>query len=229
MASPSNKKDGSTYLDKFTKEQIIKRHLDLEAELMRLEEKYNKLTTDNNALNKQFETIKKRYDRVNTTEEIFKKILQYKAMNLVPTTIKEKLELQGIDVDLKKIKDIYNGELSLDMETYYKQCVANHIENIRINTTYYKQSSIEEINRLLAYAYETLEACDLEDVKMRMSIMDSISNYIAKRDNLMKNIDETGNMTEEDEALNETTENFKDSARSVLKLVGGTNIKVIGG
>lgn len=229
MASPSNRKDGSTYLDKFTKEQIIKRHLDLEAEMLKLEDRYNKLTSEHSTLNKQFETVKKRYDRVNTTEETMKKILQYKAMNLVPTTIKEKLELQGIEVDLKKIKDIYNGELSLDMETYYKQCVANHIENIRINTTYYKHSSIEEINRLLAYAYETLEACDSEDVKMRMSIMDSVSNYIAKRDNLMKNIDESGNMTEEDEALNETTENFKDSARSVLRLISNTNVKVIGG
>ncbi|MGL5971000.1 MAG: hypothetical protein ACRCZ1_01000, partial [Cetobacterium sp.] len=121
-----------------------------------------------------------------------------------------------------------NSELSLDLDLFYKKCVEKYLETIRINTTLYKQSSIDEINKLLGYAYENLEAVDSDDVKSRMSIMDSISNYLEKRDKLMKNIDDAGAMTGEDEALNETTENFKESSRNVIKLFS-ENIKVIGG
>lgn len=228
MASPSNKTTGKTYLEKnFNKEQLIDRILMQEAQLFDSEEKYNKLFAENNKLKKDYDMLNRKYNRLSNTD-LTKRILEFKARNLVPTAIREKLILEGQDVELKIIKDVYNSELDLELELFYKQCVEKYLETIRINTTLYKQSSIDEINKLLGYAYESLEAVDKEDVKIRMAIMDSISNYLEKRDKLMKNIDDAGNITEQDEALNETTENFKESSRNVIKLFS-ENIKVIGG
>lgn len=220
MASPSNRKDGSTYLDKFTKEQIIKRHLDLEAELMKLEEKHDKLISENAVLNKQFETVKRRYDKINTNEEIMKKILEYRARNYSPVIILEKLKLQGIEnYDIKKVKDLINGELSAEMELFYSKCVEAVTESIRINTTYYKQSSIEELQRLIDSAYEDLDNSEVEDIKTRDSLRTSISNLISKRDNLMKNIDESKGLDEEDEVANEATQEWiKQSEDAVVNL-----------
>ncbi|MGL6167434.1 MAG: hypothetical protein ACRC0Y_04005 [Fusobacteriaceae bacterium] len=228
MASPSNRTTGRTYLDKgFTKEQLIDRILMQEANLFEGEEKYTKLFSDYTKLRKEFDVLNRRYNKLSNTD-LTKRVLEFKARNLVPTAIREKLILEGQDVDIQLIKDIYNSELSLELDLFYKQSVEKYLETIRINTTLYKQSSIDEINKLLGYAYESLEAVDKEEVKTRMSIMDSISNYLEKRDKLMKNIDDAGNISEQDEALNETTENFKESSRNVIKLFS-ENIKVIGG
>ena len=228
MASPSNKTTGKTYLEKnFNKEQLIDRILMQEAQLFDSEEKYNKLFSEHSKLKKDYDMLNRKYNRLSNTD-LTKRILEFKARNLVPTAIREKLILEGQDIELKVIKDVYNSELDLELDLFYKQCVEKYLETIRINTTLYKQSSIDEINKLLGYAYESLEAVDKEDVKIRMAIMDSISNYLEKRDKLMKNIDDAGNITEQDEALNETTENFKESSRNVIKLFS-ENIKVIGG
>ncbi|MGL4425567.1 MAG: hypothetical protein ACRCZ0_07515 [Cetobacterium sp.] len=228
MANPSNKTTGKTYLEKnFTKDQLVDRILLQEAQLMELESKNDKVGKDYIALKKAFDMLNRKYNKL-SNEDLTKRILEFKARNLVPTAIREKLMLEGQDIELRLIKDIYNSELSLDLDLFYKKCVEKYLETIRINTTLYKQSSIDEINKLLGYAYENLEAVDSDDVKSRMSIMDSISNYLEKRDKLMKNIDDAGAMTGEDEALNETTENFKESSRNVIKLFS-ENIKVIGG
>lgn len=227
MASPSNKTTGKSYLSSLNKDELINRLMNKEATILELEEEKTKLTNNYNALKKEFNSLNKKYNKL-SNEDLTKRILEFKARNLVPVAIREKLILEGQDVSLNVIKDIYNSELNLDLELYYKQCVEKYLETIRINTTLYKQSSIDEINKLLGYAYETLDSIEPEDVRTKMSIMDSISSYIEKRDKLMKNIDEAGTLTEQDEALNETTENFKESSRNIIKLAY-ENIKVIGG
>lgn len=224
MANPSNKTDGRAYLESQTKAQLIDRILIQEPQLYDSEEKYKKLFNEYTLLKKQYDTLNRRYNKL-SNEDLTKRILEFKARNLLPTTIREKLLLEGQDIELKFIKDVYNSELNLDLDLYYKQCVEKYLETIRINTTLYKQSSIEEINRLMSYAYELLDKADLEDVKQRMSIMDSISGYLEKRDKLMKNIDESGNKTEQDEALNETTENFKETSKQMLKM---SEVRIIG-
>lgn len=226
MASPSNKKTGASYLDRFTKAQLISKYIELTSQLTELEKGKEKIDIENMQLKKQIESLNKKIDRFSTKDEIIKKVLEYKARNLVPITIREKMLLEGFTIELSQVKNIYNGELSLENEAYYKKCLENYIETIRINTKYYKQSSIEEINRLLGYAYENLESCDKEDLKMRMSIMDSISSYIEKRDKLMKNIDEANEMTEEEEIMNETFEEFKNSSDKIIQLI---NVRAIGG
>lgn len=226
MASPSNKKDGSSYLDSLTKPQLISKHIDLVSRFADLEKEKDKLESEVMQLKKQIDNLNRKLNKLTTKDEVVKKILEYKARNLVPIMIREKMLLEGMDVDLAQIKNIYNGELSLENEAFYKKCVEEYTETIRINTKYYKQSSIDEINRLLGYAYESLEQCDKEDIKMRMSIMDSISGYIEKRDKLMKNIDEANIMTEEEEIMNETMEEFKSSSDKIIQLI---NVKAIGG
>lgn len=226
MASPSNKKDGSSYLQSLSKNQIIEKCIDLASQVTELESDNEKKANTINELEKKLAQMQKRQDRFFTKEEIIKKILEYKARNLVPITIREKMILDGFsDVTLTQIKNIYNGELSLEHEAYYKKCVEDYTETIRINTTYYKQSSIDEINRLLGYSYEDLETCDKEDIKTRQSIMSNIGTLLEKRDKLMKNIDEVGNMTEEEEYLNQSLEEFKASSDKIIKLV---NVKAIG-
>lgn len=226
MASPSNKKDGSSYLQSLSKNQIIEKCIDLASQVTELEADNEKKTNTINELEKKLAQMQKRQDRFFTKEEIIKKILEYKARNLVPITIREKMILDGFsEVTLTQIKNIYNGELSLEHEAYYKKCVEDYTETIRINTTYYKQSSIDEINRLLGYSYEDLETCDKEDIKTRQSIMANIGTLLEKRDKLMKNIDEVGNMTEEEEYLNQSLEDFKSTSDKIIKLV---NVKAIG-
>lgn len=226
MANPSNKKTGASYLDTFTKPQLISKYIDLASSVAETDKKIEMIELENAQLKKQIEILNRKLDKFNTKDEIVKKVLEYKARNLVPITIREKMLLEGFTIELSQVKNIYNGELSLENEAYYKKCLENYIETIRINTKYYKQSSIEEINRLLGYAYENLESCDKEDLKMRMSIMDSISSYIEKRDKLMKNIDETSAMTEEEEIMNETFEEFKNSSDKIIQLI---NVRAIGG
>lgn len=225
MAGPSNKKDGSSYLMSLSKEKLVERCVDLARQITEKEVEYDKLQAECNDLISKNENLTKKVNRFFTKDEVVRKILEYKARNFVPTLIREKMILDGFDISLTQIKTIYNGELSLEHEAYYKKCIEDYTETIRINTKYYKQSSIEEINRLLGYAYENLELCDKEDIKTRMSIMDSISGYIEKRDKLMKNIDEIGNATEEEEVMNETFETFKESSDKIIKLI---NVKAIG-
>lgn len=227
MASPSNKTTGKSYLQQnFNKDQLIERILLQEAQILELENKNTKIHREYVILEKKFDVLNRKYNKL-SNEDLVKRILEFKARNLVPTAIREKLILEGQDIELSFIKDVYNSELDLDLELYYKQCVEKYSETIRINTTLYKESSIAEFNKLIGYAYETLDMVDREDSKARMSIMDSITSYLEKRDKLMKNIDDAGNLTEQDEALNETTENFKESSRNVIKLFS-ENIKVIG-
>lgn len=225
MAGPSNKKSGESYLQSFTKEKLIAKYIDLASHNTELEKDKASLEEEIINLNKKIEVLNKKVNKYNTKDEVVKKVLEYKARNLVPTIIREKLLLEGINTDLKVIKDVYNGELSLEHEAYYKRCVEDYIETIRIDTKYYKQSSIEELNRILGYAYENLDLCDKEDIKLRMSIIDSISTYIEKRDKLMKNIDETSTLSEEEEYMNQSFEDFKESSDKIIKLTG---IKVIG-
>lgn len=227
MASPSNKKDGSAYLASLNKSQLIEKTIDLASQITELESKIDKKDNEIFELTKKCEQLKKKCDRYFTKEEIVKKILEYKARNLVPITIREKMILDGFDkVTLEQIKTIYNGELSLEHEAFYKKCVEEYTETIRINTKYYKQSSIDEINRLLGYSYENLEICDKEDIKTRMSIMDSIASYLEKRDKLMKNIDEVSELSEEEEYMNQTFEEYKETSDKIIKLA---NVKTIGG
>ncbi|MGL5458919.1 MAG: hypothetical protein ACRDBY_04825 [Cetobacterium sp.] len=221
MASPSNKTTGKTYLEKnFNKEQLIDRILMQEAQLFDSEEKYNKLFADFNSAKKQNVTLQRKLDRLNTEEDIIKKILEYRARNYSPTMIVEKLRLESIEkIDVTKVKDIINGELNPELELYYNKCKQEFTESIKINTTYYKQSSIDEFQRLIDSAYEDLENSDKEDIKLRDSLRNSISNLIAKRDNLMRNIDEASVADEEDEIADEATQEWiKDSEDSIINL-----------
>lgn len=226
MASPSNKTTGKAYLNRLSKDELIEKCIIQESQLMTNEEKYNKLFADYTSLNKKFEALNRKYSKLSNTD-LTKRVLEFKARSLVPTSIREKLILEGQDVPLQQIKDIYNSELDLDLELFYKQCVEKYVETIRINTSLYKQSSIEEINKLLGYAYETLEGVDKDEVKTRMSIMDSISNYLEKRDKLMKTIDDNGGMSEQDEILNESTENYKEASKNIIQILR-KDIKVAG-
>ncbi|MGL5984228.1 MAG: hypothetical protein ACRCZ1_03065, partial [Cetobacterium sp.] len=137
MANPSNKTTGKTYLDKnFTKDQLIDRILLQEAQLMELESKNDKVGKDYIALKKAFDMLNRKYNKL-SNEDLTKRILEFKARNLVPTAIREKLVLEGQDIELRLIKDIYNSELSLDLDLFYKKCVEKYLETIRINTTLY--------------------------------------------------------------------------------------------
>lgn len=226
MASPSNKKDGSAYLEKLKKGDLIKKVIATESKLMEEELNHESTLKELSTLQKQYSILQKKYNRV-ADEDLTKRVLEFKARNLVPTMIREKFLLENKDIPLKQIKDIYNMELNLELEAYYKKCQENYAETIRIDTKLYKQSSIDEINRLLSKSYELLEIVDKEDVKSTMSILDSINKYIATRDNLMKNIDDTSSITEQDELLNESTEDFKSNSSKIIKLFK-ENIKVIG-
>lgn len=228
QATPNNKKDGKTYLTKnFSKEQLVDRCAEQEGLLAESKIKFEELQKEYNNLKKEYSNLQKKYNRVTVKEEIVKNILELKARNLVPIDILKKMNLRGFNVSLEEIKVIYNGDLTLDMEVYYNDCVAKYIETIKINTKYYKQSSIEETNKLLGYSYENLEACESDDIKLRQEIIKSISELIAKRDNLMKNIDETSEMTEEDEALAETTDTFKSLSDNIIR-VNFSKVKQIG-
>ncbi len=166
MASPSNKTTGKSYLSSLNKDELINRLMNKEATILELEEEKTKLTNNYNALKKEFNSLNKKYNKL-SNEDLTKRILEFKARNLVPVAIREKLILEGQDVSLNVIKDIYNSELNLDLELYYKQCVEKYLETIRINTTLYKQSSIDEINKLLGYAYEILDSIEPEDVRTK--------------------------------------------------------------
>lgn len=220
MGNPSNKKDGRAYLDSLPKSQLIDRLLIQEPQLLEGEEKYNKLFSENLALKKQLDVFKRKIDKYNTEESIIKKILEYRARNYSPTMIVEKMRLEGIEnINISKIKDIVNGDLNLELELYYNRCKQDFTESIRINTSYYKQSSIDEFQRLIDSAYEDLENADSEDIKQRDSLRNSISNLIAKRDNLMKNIDESSMADEEDDISNEATQNWvKESEDSIVNI-----------
>lgn len=228
MANPSNKKTGQSYLSSLKKEELIDRLLAKEAVLMELEENNKKLLADYNSLKKEFNSLNRKYNKL-SNEDLTKRVLEFKARNLVPTAIREKLILEGQDINLNVIKDIYNSELNLELELYYKQCVEKYLETIRINTTLYKQSSIDEINRLLGYAYENLQIVDQEDVRTKQSIMDSISSYIEKRDKLMKNIDEHQVDTEEENILNESMEEFKNFTANIFNFSTLGSVEKIGG
>lgn len=225
---PSNKKDGSTYLLKsFTKEQLVSRCLETEKEKMDLEDAINSLKNELSNLTKEHEKLKRKMNKLMLEEDVIKIILEYRARNYSPVLIRDKLKLQGYEIDSKSIKDVINGELSLDLEKYYNECKAKYIESIKINTNYYKQSSIDEIQRLIDSAYEDLENCTTDDIKTRDSLRNSIGNFIAKRDMLMKCIDENSELTEEEQYVNDTIEDYKANSGKIIKIYD-TNIKTIG-
>lgn len=229
MASPSNKKDGTTYLEKsFNKSELINRCLEQEQTIIKLENEIKSLKNENALLKKNNDALTRKYDKVTTEDYVVKRILELRAKNYSPVIIRDKLKLQGIDKSLKNIKDIISSELSTELELYFSKCKQEYAESIKINTTYYHQSSIDEIQRLIDSAYEDLENCDEEDMGQRSKLRDSISNYLSKRDVLMRNISETTDMTEEEEKMNETFETYKDASDKIILKLSSTDIKVIG-
>lgn len=217
MASPSNKDNGRTYLDKaFTKDKLIDRVLLQETQLFELEEKYNKLNVELTETKKALNLAKRKLDRLNTDDELLKRILEFRARNYSTSAIVKKLDLEGFNVTLTQVKDLISSELSLEMESYYTECKNKYIESISINTNYYKQSSIDEFQRLIDSAYEDLENSEPDDIKMRDGLRNSIGGLIAKRDSLMKNIDEAKETTEEDDLANEETKAWVEESESAI-------------
>lgn len=229
MASPSNRKDGSTYLEKaFNKTQLIDRCLEQEQTILDLENTIKTLNNENTILKKNNEILIRKYDKLTTEDYVIKKILELRAKNYSPVIIRDKLKLQGIEKTLKNIKDIISSELTTELELYFSKCKQEYAESIKINTTYYHQSSIDEIQRLIDSAYEDLENCEEEDIIQRSKLRDSISNYISKRDTLMRNINETGEITEEEEEMNETFESYKNTSDKLILKLSSEDIKIIG-
>lgn len=229
MPSPSNRKDGSTYLDKaFNKSDLINRCLELEQTIINLENENKTIKIENINLKKINDSLTRKFDKITTDTYVSKKILELRAKNYSPTIIRDKLLLQGIDKPLKVIKDIISSELSTELELYFNKCKQEYAESIKINTSYYHQSSIDEIQRLIDSAYEDLENCSEEDLNQRSKLRDSISNYLSKRDTLMRNISETSDNTAEDEKMNETFESYKDTSDKIILKLASSDIKVIG-
>lgn len=217
--TPSNKKDGSSYLDKFNKDKLIERCIDLVAQLDRAEKATQKFEKENIELIKKVESLQKKLEKYDTEDAIIKKILEYRARNYSPVFIRDKMILEGVDITLSTIKNILNGDLSTEHELFFKKCKQEYSESIKIDTSYYKQSSIDEFQRLIDSAYEDLENCDPEDIKTRDSLRNSISKMIAQRDILMKNIDENGDRTEEDDIADEATKKWsKESEDSIINI-----------
>lgn len=221
MASPSNRKDGSTYLEKsFNKSELINRCLEQEQTIIDLENEIKNLRNENLLLKKNNDILTRKFDKVTTDEYVIKKILELRSKNYSPVIIRDKLKLQGIDKTLKSIKDIISSELTTEQELYFSKCKQEYAESIKINTTYYHQSSIEEIQRLIDSAYEDLENCEEDDIVQRSKLRDSISNYLSKRDVLMRNISEIREEKDEEDTLaEESTEQWqKDSEKAIVNL-----------
>lgn len=229
MASPSNRKTGSTYLEKsFTKEQLVNRCLDQEQQIIQYEDIIKELKNENATLKRNNDSLIRKYDKLTTNDFVVKKILELRAKNYSPVIIRDKLKLIGIDKDIKYIKDTISGELSTELDLYFSKCKQEYAESIRINTTYYQQSSIDEIQRLIDSAYEDLELCEADDIVQKSKLRDSISNYLSKRDTLMRNIDEASDISEEDEKMNESFESYKSATDDIIAKISVGNIRVIG-
>lgn len=227
--APSNKKDGLNYLTKnFTKDELAERCAKLQEEKAVETVKFLELEKEFDVVKKELDNLKKQYKRLSIKKERVKMVLELKAMNKVPVEIRDRLALRGFDISLDEIKSVFFGDLNLEEQSYYQECVDKYIETIRINTKYYKQSSVEEQNKLLGYAYENLENHPKEDTLGIQKILDSISSMITKRDTLMKNIDEHKEETEEDKALSITTTDFKEMSDKIIN-IGAFKVKAIGG
>lgn len=229
MASPANKKDGKAFLAKFSKDELIEKAINLTAEITDLRDEKNKLEMEFLQLKKEKESLQRKLDKFNTSDELIKKILSYRARNYSPVIIRDKLKLDGLDMPLEKIKDIISGELSTELELYFAKCKEEYIESIKINTSFYKQSSIDDFQRLIDSGFEDLENfSSIDDIKLRDSLRNTLGNLIAKRDALMKNIDENSTNVEEEELLTESFNEYKNSSEKIIQLF--TNkVKVIGG
>ena len=197
-SSPSNKKSGEAYYQGFTKDKLVERILANNIKIIELEDDLEKERKKIASLEKEKLALKKKMDVYNTKEEIVKKILEYRARNYATTIIVDKLRYNGIDSDLQTVKNILECELTPELELYFAKCKASYIEKIKIDTTYYKQASIEEIQRLIDSAYEDLKNADEEDLKQRSGLREQINKLISTRDSLMKNIDEVADKSEED-------------------------------
>lgn len=219
MASPSNKKDGSAYLSSLKKDELVERCVDLVSQVTELETRIQERDNEIVDLTRQLSKLKKKVDRYFTKDEVMRKILEYRARNYSPIFIRDKLKLEGIDQSLLSIKNIINSPLNIEMELFYNKCRQEFAESIKINTSLYKQSSIEEFQRLIDSAYEDLENCDSDDIKTRDSLRNSIGKLISQRDILMKNIDETSEETEEDKVVEEGFEKWTvESEKSIINL-----------
>lgn len=209
--SPSNKKDGRAMFMSMNKEPLVDKLIATNIELENSKQENEKLKKEIIDLKKKMNNIK-----IHENEDILKKVLELRAKNYAPTIIHDKLRLQGIDLPVKKIKDMINTELSPSMELYFSQCKQDYVDAITINTSGLKWSSIEEYQRLIDSAYEDLEVIDSEDAKLKDSIRNSISNYIAKRDILIKNIDEVAEETEEDTLASDNTKAWEEHAENII-------------
>ena len=217
MANPSNKKSGKSYLKTFTKEDLIDRGINQAENIVELQNEIQALKSQNASLMKENETLQRKLNRAHTKEDVVKKILDLRAKNYSPVIIRDKLALMGIDKDAKEIKNIITEELSPSLELYFNERKREYAESIKINTTYYSQSSIDEIQRLIDSAYEDLEKCEEEDIIQRSKLRDSISNYLAKRDTLMRNVAEIKDeRNEEDEEALERVKQWEQDSKDAM-------------
>ena len=217
MANPSNKKTGKSYLKTFTKEDLIDRGINQAENIVELQNEIQALKAENASLVKENEVLQRKLNRVYTKEDTVKKILDLRAKNYSPVIIKDKLSLMGIDKSVKEIKDIINEELSPTLELYFNERKKEYAESIKINTTYYSQSSIDEIQRLIDSAYEDLEQCEQDDIVQRSKLRDSISNYLAKRDTLMRNVAEIKEeKNEEDKEAEERVKQWEQESQEAI-------------
>lgn len=209
--SPSNKKDGKSYLLSLEKKVLVDKIIATNIELDNVKQENEKLKKEMIDLKQKMNNIK-----IHGNEDILKKVLELRAKNYAPTIIHDKLRLQGVELSVKKIKDMINTELSPAMELFFSECKQAYVDAIKINTSGLKWSSIEEYQRLIDSAYEDLEEIDSDDAKLKDSIRNSISNYIAKRDVLIKNIDEVSEETEEDTLASDNTRVWEEHAENVI-------------
>lgn len=217
MANPSNKKSGKSYLKTFTKDDLIDRGINQAENIVELQNEIQALKNENASLLRENENLQRKLNRANTKEDIIKQILELRAKNYSPVIIRDKLALKGINKSVKEIKDIITEELSPSLELFFKERKREYAESIKINTTYYSQSSIDEIQRLIDSAYEDLERCDEDDVIQRSKLRDSISNYLAKRDTLMRNIAEIKEeKNEEDEEAEERVKQWEQDSKEAM-------------
>lgn len=226
------KLSGKTYLEQnFTKKELIDKILNAELRLFETEQQLTKAQKEAEYFRKNYDIAQRKLSKFNTEDSIIRKILEYRARTMSPIKILEKFRLDGFEekVNLQKIKDIINSDLSTENQLFFDKCRKNYIESLQINTTLYKQSSIDEIQSLIDSAQEDLINCDYEDMKTRSNLRYEIANYTEKRDKLMKNIDENVVDTNEENILNESMEAFKEFTTNIFDFSKLGQIDKIGG
>lgn len=165
-----------------------------------------------------------------TDDGIIKKVLELRAKNYAPSLISEKLSYLGVEVSTNRVKDIVNSELSAEHELYLSQCKKAYEEAIKINSSVLKQTSIEEIQRLIDSCYEDLERLETDDIKLRSSLRIEVKGLINERNNLIKNIDSFIE-TQEDVEISDMLEEFEQESNNIInfKTTEGVKIRKVGG